>query len=704
MKSKPKKNYNVMSRASMIQKLENNTKSSCFSSTSQEGTNDTFTIPKNEISRTKGRNMSQDNSINMLSCYNDKENLFTFSNDDIPDENMEWDYSELMSRLSIWDKNYVKNNNRKSATHNCNQDIFKSEIGKHINQLAGFEKIGSLSSFRSNVFNNQLKPLKINDNTQSNINSNRINYNNQIIKPKYKNNFNFDVFKKKQSLIAPKEEKEIERKNDNKEMLTMTSMPNVNTQTNNNIDMNFKRQIGMGDNTEIQPENDHRLMQEREKEKIENYNREELIKSYKMLSILHIKKGKYKEIIDDTYKLLNEIKKDYLAHAEALKNQKNQMFQKYSSLTKYRSNSQLNYILNSDSNTDKVGIEEMYLKELKKKKKNFEARDDKLKNYQLYYEVIKRIEEKERKCDQEYMMINNELLNIIMQNTEEIYKINNRYREYNKRYEALKKDQTLYYSNLLKQGVDTKNEGLSWILRRLLELNIDLNTLQFPRFLNKKQVDYLINVSKLSYQIHQLNIVLKELKLRQNRISNEDKKKLLETIDCYETKRENINSNNNNKDNNPNREMIKSSSAKLVEFKNKSFFNLLEQKQTMYRNHLNYKEEENKIKRITQSIKNSLKQYTSTGDQIYSSNEDSSQIDFIYNSNKSKEYIDNINILRKRLNEISNSMNNIVKEQQTIFKVKYSSYSNNPMLENAIAYYEQIKKALFGSKQVLYIN
>lgn len=703
MKSNSKVNQCIISRTSLMQKLENNTKSSsCFSSISQEGTND-FTMTMNEIRKAKGRNISQEYSFSKYHphpyvhhqqvAYNDKENLFSVSIDNISNENKEGDYCELMSRLSIWDRNHIRYN-KKNGNENCSQSIFKFEKGNRIHHLSELEKISSSCNIKSSVLNNQIKPMKVKD-KQSNMKT----YNSSNYLMRYqKNQFNFDVFRQKQFIkdsIANEENNKdntdtIANANLN-EIQSMVIIPNIN----NNIQPSI---LNANSN---QPQQEHQLMQEREKEKRENYNRDDLIKSYKTLSILYIEKEQYKQIIGDTYKLLNEIKEDYLAHMEALKNQKKQMCQKYSSLKKYTSpNDQSNDY--SSQYTDKQ--EEGDSKEAKKKKKAFEIKEDKMKNYHSYNEIVRKIEEKERLCEQEYSKITNDLTEMIRKNTEEINKINNRYREYNRRYEILKKDQSIYYINLLKQGVDTRNEGLSWILRRLLELNIDIETLQYPNFLNKKQIDYLIHVSKLTYEVYQLNIILKELKIRQNTISNELKKELLETIDCCATQRAR-DINNNNKESISKKEMIKSNSTKLLNIVNKSFFNLIEKRNQMQQHQINTKEEENEIMRITQSIKQSLKQNTSIAQLNYCVKEENSKSKIIYNSDKTKEYYEIINKLRKRINEVNNILNNLIKEHQTIFKAKYRKYgSSNPKEKNAIMYYEKIKNSLFGSKHVLYIS
>eukprot|EP00340_Litonotus_pictus_P011439 CAMPEP_0170537174 /NCGR_PEP_ID=MMETSP0209-20121228/102564_1 /TAXON_ID=665100 ORGANISM="Litonotus pictus, Strain P1" /NCGR_SAMPLE_ID=MMETSP0209 /ASSEMBLY_ACC=CAM_ASM_000301 /LENGTH=454 /DNA_ID=CAMNT_0010838631 /DNA_START=160 /DNA_END=1521 /DNA_ORIENTATION=- len=80
------------------------------------------------------------------------------------------------------------------------------------------------------------------------------------------------------------------------------------------------------------------------------------------------------------------------------------------------------------------------------------------------------------------------------------------------------KEQRQYYQHLLIQGYDVRNEGIVWIVRRLVELNTVLDVSMFPKFLDTSQVEYVINLAYSQIEATQLKIILKALKARQKSI------------------------------------------------------------------------------------------------------------------------------------------------------------------------------------------
>ena len=64
-----------------------------------------------------------------------------------------------------------------------------------------------------------------------------------------------------------------------------------------------------------------------------------------------------------------------------------------------------------------------------------------------------------------------------------------------KKVDKLKNEQANYYLDILKIGIDSRREGLTWVVKRLVELNFPLSYKIFPVFLNKEQADYIIKVT-----------------------------------------------------------------------------------------------------------------------------------------------------------------------------------------------------------------
>lgn len=63
------------------------------------------------------------------------------------------------------------------------------------------------------------------------------------------------------------------------------------------------------------------------------------------------------------------------------------------------------------------------------------------------------------------------------------------------------KEQRIYYIDLLIKGFDVRNEGLVWIVRRLLDLSTKVESSLFPRFLDQIQIEYIMKVRIILSQI-----------------------------------------------------------------------------------------------------------------------------------------------------------------------------------------------------------
>lgn len=69
-----------------------------------------------------------------------------------------------------------------------------------------------------------------------------------------------------------------------------------------------------------------------------------------------------------------------------------------------------------------------------------------------------------------------------------------------------------HYSALLKQGKDTRSEGLSWIIKIMLNLNQDIRRDMFPDCLDDKSIDCILQIAKKSLDLEQCHEKLLESK------------------------------------------------------------------------------------------------------------------------------------------------------------------------------------------------
>ena len=85
-------------------------------------------------------------------------------------------------------------------------------------------------------------------------------------------------------------------------------------------------------------------------------------------------------------------------------------------------------------------------------------------------------------------LINN-YKNRIIELKEEIENLRNKIREN-------KKAGIRYYLNILKEGKDNRNIGLSWIVKRLLRLNYIPSQVDFPDYIDRTMYDYFMNLAR----------------------------------------------------------------------------------------------------------------------------------------------------------------------------------------------------------------
>lgn len=100
--------------------------------------------------------------------------------------------------------------------------------------------------------------------------------------------------------------------------------------------------------------------------------------------------------------------------------------------------------------------------------------------------------------------------------------------------EKLQKVQIDYYTEILSQGTDTRSKGLIWIIMRLLSLKALIDESMFPSYLKHDQIEYLIKIGKLNYEVKKYQGKVKKIKERFNLIYKEPKVKIKKKIDLFQ--------------------------------------------------------------------------------------------------------------------------------------------------------------------------
>lgn len=80
-------------------------------------------------------------------------------------------------------------------------------------------------------------------------------------------------------------------------------------------------------------------------------------------------------------------------------------------------------------------------------------------------------------------------------------------------------EQIKYYKKILLKGLDVRNNGLSWVIIKLIEYKASIDKFSFPNFLTLSNIDYLISISHKQIEINQYKLIIKGMKLKQQKIN-----------------------------------------------------------------------------------------------------------------------------------------------------------------------------------------
>lgn len=71
---------------------------------------------------------------------------------------------------------------------------------------------------------------------------------------------------------------------------------------------------------------------------------------------------------------------------------------------------------------------------------------------------------------------------------------------YKSKYKTIKNELIIHYHNLLREGKDTRNEGISWIIKRIWKLDEEVILSYLPSFLDSEAIEFLFIISRLSIE------------------------------------------------------------------------------------------------------------------------------------------------------------------------------------------------------------
>ena len=429
-------------------------------------------------------------------------------------------------------------------------------------------------------------------------------------------------------------------------------------------------------NTKVNKSLNNYINTEKACKDFEASNLDKLMKIYDYVKLNKIKKKKYKEVIDSTYNLLYQAKKECELSVDLLR-------ERIKALQKYYEA----YIISYSK-----------IKDLKDKK--IKLYEEKITKYREYLVIYEEIIEKINHYQGNYNSIKSDLNSFISEIQKKIDIITNDINKFKYLFNELKQQQIGYYLEKLKKGEDTRKDGLSWIIEKLMELGVDIETNLFPGYLDHEQIEFLIQISELNFELHQLGIILKTFNDKKKEFINKQsiKYKTLYTTDDRKSQigLKKVKSENNSSECNINFEIDfdscfneflkerKINNPKLIELQKKYKIKV------GFNASIKHRIEENKLNIITKRIKDKIKMYAKTNDSKLLQEVQKNNDNII---NTETEYLSDCNKISNRIEKLSRIIEKLKKEEYLIFKEKIKLMKDEERKKNFVLIY----KALFGN-------
>ena len=579
---------------------------------------------------------------------------------------------EIMKLLSMWDKEHIENKNT-----NCFESFMEdNDTEKFQSKPQSKESTNTSSFIKMNLSN-----IKIFNQQNSIINSFKLN-NNTLIK-KEKSSFDFKVF------------------------LSSKSMSDISS----------PRTAMAEKPTIVKPDYSSQL--KKEQIKIEASNRDKLMNVYQSIIISKLKKKKYENILDDTYHLIDAAKTEYYLCTDILKERLKSVQKYYEafregshvdevnkknegpyyrreklSTTRTKKITRKQSFRDNDEDIDEdynnIEDEETERKKKIKKKTMAEQYEEKIKKYREYLSICEDINKEIKEYDKKFESIKKDLNVIVNTNKAMINKLNTSISNLKISFESLVKEQRDYYMDILKTGTDTRKEGLTWVIKRLLELNVVLEEKDFPSFLTQEHIDYLMLMANLGFECTQLELILNSLKSRQQNAlekKTEDLSKNSTSIGFFALVKD-FNSNS------PKQKIFEKTSLSKENLD--KIKNLYKRHEELMKHLMEKKIEDCYIVNYVNSVKKKVNEFFIGKNYSAFDNCSSKEIRYLLEHEKQKEYYEDIIVLKARIAEINRYMMAYMKKtaNRVMEKTNYFKKQKNERIND---HYDRIYSALFGT-------
>ena len=396
----------------------------------------------------------------------------------------------------------------------------------------------------------------------------------------------------------------------------------------------------------------------KEKEKQETAKREELMN----LSIKILNKKKEKEMkeknIGKHYEETNNIIKQYNGKITQIKEEieeKKEYFNKIKSI-ETRPEDEMN---------KKNKLSQIQLEREKQELQLVRIKDD-------LNSDIKKLDEKKLKLIEDLEICKNELL---------FMKIAHVY---------LTKEQRNYYLDLLNKGYDIRNEGLVWIVKRLLEIQTKLEYHHFPKYLDNDQADYIIELANLNLEEAQLKIVIDVLQKKQNNLHDKFNKEMVEKLLILSKQRES----QAKEDFNSKFKMVKENKFSQEDKLHHILHDIYKKYEGAFKINSIKHFDEMREKKITEELKLSLMEGGRGGGNF---DELTGLIEFLNNNKDNKDYFEFILKLKLRMRLLSKKKETLRQKQILLFRETLDNDNRYNYAESSLKY-DLVWGALFGNR------
>ena len=435
----------------------------------------------------------------------------------------------------------------------------------------------------------------------------------------------------------------------------------------------------------------------KEKIKNENFHRNELMEISNQITIKKIEKEKYQTILNELYTVLHKAKNEHDLQVDMLKEQIKTINNHFSHFQKSISN-----FLSTSPKKEKqkrMSVIATSPSQFKPQMRGSKIiphaiSDAKMRKIIQARAKINSIENCIEDYHNNYNKIKEEYESLIENCTNTLTSIQAIEQYLKSVFNTISHDQITYYSAMLKEGIDTRKEGLSWIVRKLIELNVNIDYPMFPLFLSHEQIDYIIAISNKLIERSALILMLKIYRKKQQQLNEEDNIKKIRRMSQYANGKSDAGSLVKEMFDKDifSKKILHKFEAIYLKYESLMKLTLEKKMEIVHMDKIVKGIKAELIKEMTQKKKGSVSVDESNTNEI-------NVLEVIMKNDKQKEYYEYLLKIRNRLKEIDNEIRVIYKSEFDKFnsQYKYKTKCETVKDEKDNLMYNRVYKALFGT-------